>query len=735
MKNMLPVSRFETFSFFFLVGIIAVVGQSVAFAVNMAGSAAWIAMAAAGGLSVVLLWLSVAFLRSVGERPLLSAAEIALGHKAAIVFKSVVLIYMFFFVAATLHQCTKVLTLYNLKNSGTALTSGLMLFGAFFAASFSFKGFMRLCGILLPVIAGFLILLFCLSYRRYEPNFLFPVLGHGITAIGKTGFFSLSNMILFWPVLIFLDDFETLTAMRRPALLGQGAAAIFLTAATALVSMTISHHASVGSTSLLFDLTRAINVSHLLQNIEPLFITVAGFGLIVQMALGLHALRRVGADLFKLSQERQPVFLRISAGIIFCLVFLQNNFTISNDVFSQTMRHYAFIFAASLFMILFSFVRLRKIGQRKLQKALGLILCLVLVCATLSGCKTYNDIDEILYPTSIGIDRGGQKLYQISFKLLDTANKADPDHAAEDKSPQNLFTVDADNGEDAMNAIYAKMPMRLSMSHIQMVIISDELKPRDIGELIYQLYHRQQLKNSAAIMVCKGKAAFAMQAKMPEIFGPVEQLAGVSAYSDNNYPLTTISDFINLYNSPYGDPLLGYIGHEGNPDKSPVVPLGSYLFCGGESFCILTREETRLLHMLRGTFEESAVTVSDPINPGGFISVMLESGGKPRTSVTAGHSPAASISVFLSGWPGASQNHKTDYTLRTNTDLLRKHTEAFLKNEMETLVKKLRACQSDAVRLGMYAARHFATIEDFEKYEFRRKYKAARIDISVRLDM
>ena len=730
MKSILRVSRFETFSFYFLITAITVVGQSGSYAARVAGPAAWMAVLAAGIVSLIVLWLFMWLLRSAGERPLMHAADAVLGRRGAVVFKLVLIIYLIFFVAATLHRCTKVLALYNLNNSGTVLTAALLIFGAAFAAGFSFKGFLRLCGLFMPLAMGFLAVMFCLSYKLYEPGFLFPAFGRGLPAIGRAGFFSLSDMILFWPALIFLDDFQLRGDMRRPAMFGHGAAVLFLTAAAVLTGMAFSHTAPSGSVSLAYDLARAVNLSSLLQNIEPLFIAAAGFGLIAQMALGLLVLRRVGAELFKIPQGRQPVFLRVCAAGIFCLIFLQGDFSVIDDFFSQTMRRYAFLFAAALLAVLFLGAQLRKIKGRRMLRGAAAVLCVSLIAGCLGGCKTYSDIDEILYPTSVGIDAGSEKQYSFTFKLLDSAGGENPEQTESEKTPGNVLTTEADSDEDAVAQINARVPRRLSMSHIRMVMISAELPAREVGDIIYQLYRHRQLKNSVVVMMCEGSAAGALQAKLPEVFGSVEQLAGTLAYTDNNYPLTTIAEFINMYDSPYGDPTLALLGRQG---EDSLEPIGSYLFSGASGAGTLTREETRLLHMLCGTFEESSFNVADPLNSGSFVSVTLESGGKPNLSVK--NAQSAVISVYLKGQPGASQSRNTDYTVRKNTEQLRRYTEALIKGRLEQLMERLRRDKSDPVRLGMCAAKSFLTVEDFEKYGFKSKYENIKTDIKVLLDM
>jgi|GEM_PF-6330264 len=733
MKNLLHISRFETFSFYFLITSVTVVGQAGSYAAETAGSAAWMAVLAAGIVSLIFFWLFLRFLYSAGERPLLNVAGTVLGRWGSAMFKFAVLIYLFFFVAATLHKCIKILALYNLNNSGTILTAALLLFGAAFAAGFSFKGFMRLCGLFMPLVMGFLFLMFFLSYKLYEPGFLFPVFGRGFTAIGETGFFSLSDMVLFWPALIFLDDFQASGNMRRPAMIGHGAAIFFLTIAAVFTGMAFSYSAPSGSISLAYDLARAVNLSNMLQNIEPLFIAAAGFGLIVQMALGLLALRRVGAELFNIPQSRQPVFLRVCTAGIFCSIFLQGDFSVSDDLFSQIMRRYAFLFAAVLLVILLLGRQIRKIKGRRLLRGATAVLCVLFMVIFFGGCKTYSDIDEILYPTSIGIDAGSEKQYSFSFKLLDSAGGKTPEQTESEKAPGNVLIAEADNDEDAVTQINARIPRRLSMSHIRMVMISADLPAREVGDIIYQLYRHRQLKNSVVVMMCEGRAADALQAKLPEVFGSVEQLAGTHAYTDNNYPLTTISGFINMYNSPYGDPAIAIVRQKGEPPRNLLEPTGSYLFSGMDGAGTLTREETRLLHMLCGTFEESSFILDDPLNPDSSVSVTLESGGSPTISVKNAENIV--ITVYLKGQPGASKNRNIDYTVRENAGLLRNHTEALLKGQLEQLMERLRLEKSDQVRLGMCAAKSFLTISNFEKYGFKSKYGNIKTNINVSLDM
>jgi len=81
-------------------------------------------------------------------------------------------------------------------------------------------------------------------------------------------------------------------------------------------------------------------------------------------------------------------------------------------------------------------------------------------------------------------------------------------------------------------------------------------------------------------------------------------------------------------------------------------------------------------------------------------------------------------------------NSRRDYREGEEEELLRQYTERYLQEEIEKLLRKAQTgYESDILRLGRYVAGSFLTIEEWESYDWRSRYKDAEINIRVNLRM
>ena len=51
-----------------------------------------------------------------------------------------------------------------------------------------------------------------------------------------------------------------------------------------------------------------------------------------------------------------------------------------------------------------------------MKKGMALLLCLLLAAGMLSGCADAKEIDDTSFILSLGVDKGTEKTYEISFR-------------------------------------------------------------------------------------------------------------------------------------------------------------------------------------------------------------------------------------------------------------------------------------------------------------------------------
>lgn len=90
-----------------------------------------------------------------------------------------------------------------------------------------------------------------------------------------------------------------------------------------------------------------------------------------------------------------------------------------------------------------------------MKKGMALLLCLLLAAGMLSGCADAKEIDDTSFILSLGVDKGTEKTYEISFQL--------PVLAEEDSPSFRTIVCQAEGLSDAVALLNANTPYRVDL--------------------------------------------------------------------------------------------------------------------------------------------------------------------------------------------------------------------------------------------------------------------------------
>ena len=129
-------------------------------------------------------------------------------------------------------------------------------------------------------------------------------------------------------------------------------------------------------------------------------------------------------------------------------------------------------------------------------------------------------------------------------------------------------------------------------------------------------------------------------------------------------------------------------------------------------------------------------TLPNPFETDCNITVEILSGGKNKikSSISSG-TATFDIDIKLKCNVEAVQS-KADYSLSQNADMLEKYIEYFLISEMKNFMTRVqKEYDADILKFGNKAAHNFLTVSDWENYNWRDKYKDAKINFNVNLNI
>jgi spore germination protein KC len=346
------------------------------------------------------------------------------------------------------------------------------------------------------------------------------------------------------------------------------------------------------------------------------------------------------------------------------------------------------------------------------------------------------------------------------------------------------MAFEAPSFSDGLHLVSSLMPRSVSLQHIRLLTVSEELAKEGLTELVTAVINSNLFKPTMPIVISKCSAFELTSSKSPILASSVESEAEMileTVRESTSYLGMTLTQFFYRYNAPYGDAMAIYGdknlgGYEEKPEPKegeeqkketpeelfartpgdsekgyiageiPVVGnreaelAGMAVFSGEKMAGVLNTNECQILALLGKTLQDAVVLFPDPQEPEKYrvavnlrrvqdVAITAEVDGEGKAHV--------SIQADYKGLVGVVQNPTVDYVddpaLR---DALRQHCEQILNQRGYELAHKLqKEYNADVMQLGRHVAGNFATISEWEAYNWREKFKDAEIRVNFSIHM
>lgn len=138
-----------------------------------------------------------------------------------------------------------------------------------------------------------------------------------------------------------------------------------------------------------------------------------------------------------------------------------------------------------------------------------LILLILLQISFLSGCWSKKELDEISILSGVGIDIGEQNKLRLTMQvILHREMKIESQsgkRGGEEKPTQNVV-AEGNSLIDANRNYVLQSGRRGYWSHINVLIIGEELAKKGIGQILDVLERDQEVRRRTYLLVSKGEA-------------------------------------------------------------------------------------------------------------------------------------------------------------------------------------------------------------------------------------
>ncbi|HHW31087.1 MAG TPA: Ger(x)C family spore germination protein [Clostridiaceae bacterium] len=400
---------------------------------------------------------------------------------------------------------------------------------------------------------------------------------------------------------------------------------------------------------------------------------------------------------------------------------------------------------------------------------------LILICcifsSMLTACIDANETDDFAHVLAVGIDKGVSNKWRITVQFATL--KKDGDNKMQTTGGNEIFEIqeqdgytfialDAPSFYGGVSMINSILPRKLNFMHTKLLVLSEDIaKSGLVGEYLAPIARYREIRRNVRVLISKCKAYEFIKENKP-FFGKtlsksMEQM--VQEWSNMDFfPNITLGDFYDdiksTYNQPIailacvndysnfketgsqwgeefkseGDYLAGQIPRIGG---NKIELYGTAVFDGDTMVGELNGDETRLMLMARDQFQRGFFTIPDPKNPDLIVPLDVRAARKRKVMIKLeGDKPVIDLKIQLEGDLLAVQSG-INYESKELKPVLEKAFEQYIKNGLDNLVEKCQQLNADVFLFGGIAARQFATIEEWERYNWIEKFEKAEVNTEV----
>lgn len=401
-------------------------------------------------------------------------------------------------------------------------------------------------------------------------------------------------------------------------------------------------------------------------------------------------------------------------------------------------------------------------------------LLLVLLLLGLTGCWDRSELEENSFVLAVGIDKGKQSPFLITFAIAIPGKMAGGGGGGgggnggggdkkKDEKPYFLTSIEAPTITAALSMMDGYVDRRLSLLQTKAVFLGEDVARTSGLQTMDELTRFRQTRRTMFYIVTKGNAGDFLDRievkleKDPNRF--LEQLT-------NNYRITgmipdasQIQNLMTTVRTGYAQPIAYYVAlredvkeipptggatktegaflagdlpRKGGPNLEMV---GAAAFLDDKMVGVLSGDEMRAILMLQGRFRRGLFSVPDPRAPDRYVSLDLREGRPFQLKVDlSGDRPHLMGQVTLEGELVGIQSG-IDYTTPEMQRLLNDAIRAHITEQIDRTIRKTQEWGTDVAGFGRHVVKSFPTVSAWEAYGWRNRYKDAQVQVAVKLTL
>jgi spore germination protein KC len=408
--------------------------------------------------------------------------------------------------------------------------------------------------------------------------------------------------------------------------------------------------------------------------------------------------------------------------------------------------------------------------------------CLLLfISIILTGCWDSNEVDDMAYVISLGLDQGTHNKLQVSMLIANPKNITEGGgrsaSGTEGKSENSgsetseVVTVETPTIAAGFNMINSFISRKISLAHLKAVVFSEKIARAGVKDCLDYFERDREVRSTASVIVAKESADQFLRSLKPMLeTNPskyIELTANASSYT-SFIPNTSIKRFIaaTLSYDEQAFAVMGGINKQALNIEGPIplketfrrqsdsilpnegeylpgnVPrkgyverelMGTAIFDGDRMVGEFNALETSVMLMLRGDFRRNFWSMIDPGRKRQFVAIDLRQAKSPLIKVSRrGKQVKLKVTLRLEGSIMEIQSN-IQYERQKQMRILEKSIAAYISGIAERTIKiAQREYKADVFRFGNQVRRTFWREDDWEKANWKATFSNAVITVNTK---
>ena len=401
----------------------------------------------------------------------------------------------------------------------------------------------------------------------------------------------------------------------------------------------------------------------------------------------------------------------------------------------------------------------------RVKKFIILILIIILILTSLTGCYSAQGLETLAYAVAIGIDKGDNEHLKLSFQFAILGNSSGSGGGSSQSQESTVTTVDCASIDAGISLIDNYISKKVNLSHCKAVVISEELAYEGVSEYIFTLVNDLEMRPDCNIIVSKCKASHYLENSQPTLESVSARYYELTLNSSEYTGLTenvTLEDFysdmLSTTNQPHA--ILGGINtdstHSDDKSKTPYDAQGSYkagetpiksetvlenmglaIFYDDKLVGELTGMEALCHLLVVNKLESATISVPSPFNKDSVINLYIASPKDTKTSVKfVNGTPYIDCEVTITANITSFDDH-FDYSNEENLKLIEDYTNTYLEQNISSyLYKTSKEYKCDIANLGRHVVSNYLTWEEWIEsdwlYNYQNSFFSVKVDSNVR---